>query len=81
MRIDFNLVAGAFDKRGMSGDVQEFREIDDALQARIESECGIPQGDEWGDSARILCVRPCSSTGPTSSHDCSLRRNSSGIDR
>ena len=53
MRIDFDLVAGAFEKRGMAGDVQEFREIDDALQARIESECSIPQSDEWGDSARI----------------------------
>ncbi len=53
MRIDFDLVAGAFDKRGMAGDVQEFREIDDTLQARIESECSIPHGGEWGDSARI----------------------------
>jgi len=53
MRIDFDLVAGAFGKRGMADEVQNFREMDDALQARIESECIIPQGGEWGDTARI----------------------------
>lgn len=53
MRIDFDLVAGAFDKRGMGGDVLIFHEIDDALQARIEPELSIPYGGEWGDSARI----------------------------
>lgn len=53
MRIDFDLVTGAFVKRGMVGDVQEFRDLDNALQARIESECSIPQSGKWGDPARI----------------------------